>query len=228
MNVWELLTTSVNSHGNLGGQISFISTLWPVIRGPFPAKRTLEIQEEPRNFQDWKDNTDHESLDCLVATSDFGGQSLLREWNQFCVERKRIFLPVVLQDQVGYIGPLVVPGETACFECLLARQNSHKPDRLPSRKIEEVAYEGQSVVGFHPSMAFVLGDIAAFEIIKFFSGALPGWNVGTLIEINLLSTRMTPRKVLKVPRCPVCSPLITRSPTSPNKAFSLLPGKDKT
>ena len=182
---------------------------------------------QPKPLQEWKNEIDPALVNCVIATSDFGGLSLLREWNQFCVDRKIFFMPVVLQDQVGYVGPLVIPGETACLECLLARQDSHRSDSERSRSIEESAHEGQSVIGFHPSMASILGDLAAFELTKFFSGVLPGWNVGTILEINLLSTRMTSRKVLKVPRCPVCSPLLTRTPINPHKAFSLLPVKDK-
>jgi len=181
----------------------------------------------PQPVEKWKTDKTSESITCLIATSDFGGLALLREWNQFCVEKKIFFLPVVLQDQIGYVGPLVIPGETACLECLIARQNSHKPDRLTLRSIEEAAHEGQSVVGFHPSMASILGDLAAFELTKFFSGVLHGWNVGTILEINLLATRMTSRKVLKVPKCPACSPLITRPPINPSRTFSLHPLKDK-
>lgn len=182
---------------------------------------------QPKPLQNWKEQTDPASVNCLVATSDFGGLALLRDWNQFCVENKVFFLPVVLQDQVGYVGPLVVPGETACLECLLVREQSHKTDRQSLEKIDASAHEGQSVVGFHPSMASILGDLAVFELTKFFSGVLPGRKVGTVLEVNLLSTRMTPRKVLKVPRCSVCSPLITRTPTNPSKAYSLLPMKDQ-
>ncbi len=181
----------------------------------------------PRHFDDWQDNLSPASMSCLVATCDFGGMALLREWNQFCIENKIFFLPVVLQDQVGYAGPLVIPGETACLECLLARQDSHRTDRQSSRSIEESAHEGQAVVGFHPSMASILGDIAAFELTKFFGGILPGWSVGTVLEVNLLSGRMTPRKVLKVPRCAVCSPLITRPPSNPYKSSRFPPMKEK-
>ena len=182
---------------------------------------------QPKPLQEWKEETDPALLSCIIGTSDFGGISLLGGWNQFCVDKKIFFLPVILQDQIGSVGPLVIPGETACLECLLARQDSHKPASQRSRPIEESAHEGQSIIGFHPSMASILGDIAAFELTKFFSGVLPGWNVGTTLEINLLSSRMTPRKVLKVPRCPVCSPLITQTPTNPHQAFSLLPVKDR-
>ena len=174
--------------------------------------------KRPLDFKEWMDNTDPASWDCLVATSDFGGHLLLQEWNQFCVDHNRHFFPIVLQDEVGYLGPLVVPGETACLDCLLARQDSHKLDRDSSRLIQQAGFEGQKVAGFHPAMASILGDIGALELTKFYSGALPGWNVGTLIEVNLLSTRMIPRKVLKIPRCPACSPLRTRPSSNSNKA----------
>jgi molybdopterin-synthase adenylyltransferase len=171
----------------------------------------------PLAYEEWADKIDPQSLDCLVATSDFGGQQEMRPWNKFCVEHDRHFLPVVLQNVIGYVGPLVIPGETACFECLRARQNAHLEDPQTRRAAEDVAFEGQVVTGFHPAMASVLGDLAAIELTKFYSGVLPLRNVGTLIEVNLLATQLTARKVLKIPRCAVCSPLHTRSSTTAQK-----------
>jgi len=156
------------------------------------------------------------SLHCLIATSDFGGMQLMREWNQFCYEANIQFFPVVLQNAVGYVGPLIVPGETACFECLRARQNSHLADPEIQRATEYRAFEGQLVNGFHPSMASVLGDIAAFELTKFY-GRVPRWRVGTLIEVNLLIPSIVTRKVLKIPRCSVCSQLNKHSPVTTDR-----------
>jgi len=181
---------------------------------------TLKTDQWPASFrppQEWKGKVDPESLGCLIATSDFGGQETMREWNRFCVKYNRHFLPVVLQDFVGYVGPLVIPGETACFECLHLRRNSHIQDYESQRITEGVAFEGQGAIGFHPSMASILGDIAALELTKFYSRVLPSPKIGTLIEVNLLATGLASRKVLKVPRCPVCSPLLTRSSVSPDK-----------
>jgi bacteriocin biosynthesis cyclodehydratase domain-containing protein len=168
----------------------------------------------PSNYREWAETVRERDIDCLVATSDFGGQHLMREWNQFSFERKVHFLPVVLQDFIGYVGPLVVPGETACYECVRARQNANMRDPQNMRAAEYVASEGQHAVGYHPSMASVLGDFAAIELTKFYSGVLPLWRVGTMIEINLIIPRVDARKVLKIPRCPVCSPFNTTSPTS--------------
>jgi len=167
---------------------------------------------------EWTNEMDPASLGCLIAASDFGGCETLHEWNRFCVQYHKHFLPVVLQDLVGYVGPLVIPGETACLECVRMRRNSHAEDHEARGLIEESAFEGQGAIGFHPSMASILGDIAALELTKFYSEVLPRPKVGTLIEVNLLETGLTSRRVLKAPRCPVCSPLLTRSSVSPDKA----------
>ncbi len=200
-----------------------------------PGLRNLRFFDPPRELQlhhwptplrtpvamkQWEAEADLNSLDCIIATSDFGSAPILREWNTYCIHHNLRFFPIVLSNMIGYIGPLVIPQETACFECLLARQNSHLSD--PSRKqtVDQVAFDSQNIVGFHPSMASILGDIAAMEMTKFYSQSMPLWNVGKLIEVNLLSSRMTPRKVLKIPRCPVCSPLRTRSAVTPDKPYS--------
>lgn len=169
---------------------------------------------EPVAYEDWATGPEAESFDCLVGTSDFGGLRLMRQWNALCLERGRHFLPVVLQDMVGYVGPSVIPGETACFECFLSRLDSNRTGDSQEYASEMTAFAGQHVAGFHPSMASVLGDIAAIELTKFYSRGLPLWRVGAVMEVNLLAGRIDSRKVLRVPRCRACSNLIRRSSTS--------------
>jgi len=160
-------------------------------------------EHAPLPYREWATTLERNPPGCIVATSDFGGTQIMREWNRFCVERECHFLPVVLQDLIGYVGPLVVPGETACYECLRARENSHMENPVMRRTAERKAFEGQRVNGFHPSMASVLGDLAAMELTKLYSD-LPQWRVGALIEVNLLVPSLVTRRVLKLPRCTVC------------------------
>jgi len=157
---------------------------------------------------------DPESLDCLVVTSDMGGVTQLRAWNEFAVLHGLDFLPVLLQDLVGYVGPLVVPGQTPCYECVVARQNAHLMDYQSRRAMEAAFVQDQAVGGFHPSIAAVLGDIAALELTKFYGlgGALA--RPGVLIEVNILGSEMHSRRVLRLPRCSVCSRLNRVSPTA--------------
>jgi molybdopterin-synthase adenylyltransferase len=161
-------------------------------------------EHPPLPYAEWSETVDTGASGCVVATSDFGMTPAIREWNAFCVENDWHFLPVVLQDLVGYIGPLVVPGHGACYECLRARQNSHMDHPVALRATEHAAFEGQRLHGFHPSMASVLGDIAAMELLKFY-GDLPLGRMSTLIEVNLMAPSLIARKVVRVPRCSVCS-----------------------
>lgn len=162
----------------------------------------------------WNDSRKTDMGQCLIATSDFGGQEAMCHWNSLCIQQKIHFLPVVLRNMVGYVGPLVIPGETACYECLLTRQRSHRMSPEHEGLADRFAYDGQAVVGFHPAMANILGDIAAFELTRFYGERLPERTPNRLLEVNLLATNMKGRTVLKVPRCPACSPLHTSSETS--------------
>lgn len=168
-------------------------------------------------YENWIAGTAVKSLGPVVATSDFGCTKSILEWNKICVEYKLPFFPVFLQNMIGYVGPLVIPDETACLECLRARQNSHLEDSENLRASEEFGFEGQRVHGFHPSMATILGDIAALELTKFYSHILPMGRAGMVIQVNLLISQMTTRRVLKIPRCSVCSPLNTFPPINPKK-----------
>jgi bacteriocin biosynthesis cyclodehydratase domain-containing protein len=148
-------------------------------------------------------------FDCLVATSEFGATSSIGRWNEFCVLHKRPFLPVVLSDLVGAIGPLVIPGETACYECARMRRRMHQRDPLLRQSIEAAMGPG-GPTGFLPPMSSLLGDLAAIELIRLFCLGTFMSRAGTLIEVSPLAREMTPRPVLKLPRCPVCTPIDQR------------------
>jgi thiazole/oxazole-forming peptide maturase SagC family component len=173
-----------------------------------------ELKLSTERVVPFDEHMDPDSLDCMVATSDMGGVEQLRAWNEFAVLHRLHFLPVLLQDLVGYVGPVVVPGETPCYECVVSRQNAHLMDYQSRRALEAAFVQDQAVGGFHPSIASILGDIAALELTKFFGlgGAMA--RPGMLIEVNILGSEMKSRRVLRLPRCPVCSRLNRVSPTA--------------
>ncbi|MDT7043054.1 hypothetical protein [Candidatus Nitronereus thalassa] len=195
--------------------LRFFDTVQEISTSMWPSNLPLAIAMES-----WEALRDPSSQGCVVPTCDFGNPHALREWNAQCVQQNIHFFPIVLSNMIGQIGPFVIPQETACFECVLMRQHSHLANPPARQAVDEAAFDSQAVVGFHPSMASILGNIAAMELTKFYSQAMPLWNVGKLIEVNLLATRMTTRKVLKIPRCRVCSPLQTRSAITPDKPLS--------
>jgi bacteriocin biosynthesis cyclodehydratase domain-containing protein len=179
--------------------------------GPLLADRWGPLPT-PVALHEWTEEPGVESVGCIVATSDFGGLYFMRRWNELCVEHERRFLPVVLQDLVGHVGPLVVPGETPCFECAYLRRNAQQQDPMWHRASELVALEGQSIIGYHPAMPSVLGGVAAVELTTSLLPTTLGPAVGRVLELRLLGGEMTSHAVLRLPRCPVCSQLSRRSP----------------
>jgi bacteriocin biosynthesis cyclodehydratase domain-containing protein len=178
--------------------------------------------EPPISYDAWAETLSTDGVGCLVAASDFGGPYLLREWNAFCVEEGVHFLPVVLDRFIGTVGPLVIPGETACYECFRSRENANLDAPEIVRLVESGAAERQAVTGFHPAMTGVLGEIAAMELCKLYGGGLP-WHANRIIEVNLLEPSLTSRRVLRLPRCPVCSTIVKTSSAAIDKG-SFVPG----
>ncbi len=163
------------------------------------------LSVRPQAFDEWSNAPARP--DCHVVCSDFGGLGLMREWNRNAVAANMLFYPIVLQDEIAYLGPLVVPGEGPCFECLWARQNANLEDPNRERAGEMHAFFGQHVASYVQPMARAAADLAAIDLLKYFSRTLPGGRAGRLIEADLMAPALRVRNVLKVPRCPVCSRL---------------------
>lgn len=159
-----------------------------------------------------------DSCGFVVAASEFGGAFLLERWNEYALTRGVAFYPVLLENLVGYCGPLVIPTESACFACLQTRQNSNASGFEEKRLMEKHAFDGQRVAAYHRSMLQVLASVAQFDLVKFKSDIQ--WEIGTLCEINLLSGVMSRRKLLKAPRCPVCSALRAHPQTNIHKQLT--------
>ena len=174
-------------------------------------------------FDKWADAED--LPDCLVVTTDFGGPALMEDWNGFCVENGIFFYPVLLHDHLGLLGPLVIPGESACHACFASREKASTSDFDLRRATDGEAYFAQHSFGFLRPMADAVAGLAATELIKFFSQALPGGNIGRLIEFDLIEPSLVTRRVLKAPRCPVCS-TVAREPTPAAEAAVFVPGNE--
>jgi molybdopterin-synthase adenylyltransferase len=170
---------------------TFLAEHWPP-----ELKRPLDSQA--------MDDIDMGAVACLVAATDIGAQHVLRPLNDYALRNNIPFLPVVLHDHVGHIGPLVIPGETACLECLRARQNANLDDPTTYRAAEMSSASGARVVGYHPAMVNMIANVVVMELTKLFCPRLPHRNVGMLIDVKLLDPSITRRKVLKVPRCRAC------------------------
>lgn len=165
-------------------------------------------------LQGWPEELKLGPFDCLIGTSDLGKREALERLNQHCINENVTFVPVILSDMVGYVGPIIIPYETACYKCLCLRQMSHTISSTPDDLQANRTVIGRELIGFHPSMANILGDLTAFELTRFYSEVLPSETFGRVLQINLLAGAMVARTALKIPRCPACGTPRQRSSTA--------------
>jgi bacteriocin biosynthesis cyclodehydratase domain-containing protein len=196
-------------------QISFVDD--PALRGELqPASRhppSPSSFPHPELADKWRSRQAKNACDLLIAVCEFGVQELLRPWNELCVASKIPFVPVLIENAIAHLGPFVLAAEGPCLECLRIRQNSNARNPELMREIQTSFKPFAKLAGVHPLILATVANVAAFEITRFFS-PIPRKKVGSVIEINLLDSSMTSRKVLKVPRCPVCSSSVNRPSTA--------------
>lgn len=203
----------------------------PLLRNPCLFDDNGEIAKSERetpwrpilSLEEWEFKQPGSPPRTLIVTSDIGPSLTFHNLNRRCVEIHDHLFPVWLEDMVGYVGPLIIPGESACFECTRGRMNSHAADPKSQDLINQAEDSGGSPVGFHPAMVSILGSVAAFELMKFYSHLFSNSVLGRMIEVSLLGPRLQSRKVFKLPRCPVCSPLHSTPSMTPKLDVCLEP-----
>lgn len=156
-----------------------------------------------------------EGADLLVAASDVGQEGALAAVGRRALAGGVRFLPAWVSELVGFVGPLVVPNETACLRCYQLRVDSNAKQLTGRRALREhvgAHPEVGAAAGLLPPMASVVAQIAAMEVAMALGGFAPAGTTARSVEINLVSFRSAVRRVLKVPRCPDCSEASRHTP----------------
>ncbi len=207
-----LLKTSISDNGFVHVEV--------IPYGPLNSftENTHEIKDQTEYLEDWKNKLIGSEDIIIIGASEYGGQILLLELNAFCLNHGMHFIPVNIDNMKAQVGPLVIPHQTACLQCLRARQNAHLHNIELERYAEASFKDGQQVAGTHISIIRTAAEITAFELARAYGNIIPNYHP-SLIEIDLLNANTSSKLVLKVPRCSACSSLtqktsiLTKKPT---------------
>jgi bacteriocin biosynthesis cyclodehydratase domain-containing protein len=151
-------------------------------------------------------------VDLLVVAAAADEVDLLDAWNRAAHDAGTRWLAVRAYDgRFASVGPLVVPGESACHECVLLRRASNLEYGDDLRELEDVPLAAQADAAFDALVA----ALAAHVALRWIAGhdtTLPGVLYAVAAR-PALSVRE--HVVLRVPRCPVCSTAGTVAPRLP-------------
>jgi ribosomal protein S12 methylthiotransferase accessory factor len=112
------------------------------------------------------------------------------------------------------VGPVVIPGETACWECLRSRRLANQADfeetaRLHSALRTCVRIDRRSLPP--PGASSLLAGLVMMECIRLLSGYAPSQLVGRQLEIDLLTYASRLHDLIMLPWCAVCGGAAARS-----------------
>jgi bacteriocin biosynthesis cyclodehydratase domain-containing protein len=134
--------------------------------------------------------------------------------NRVGLRERRAWLHAAVDGARGLIGPLFVPGRTACYNDLDTLRLALLPAPLLERKHRRHLHDRPlpDAVGLPAGVAIVAGYATLAAVQFLLRGTC--FAVGRLTTIDLERMRIDGEDVLRLPRCPVCGNLrpATRAP----------------
>lgn len=157
----------------------------------------------PADHVDWDEPPPRSGF--VVAAPSGAEVDRLAELNHRFVASGTAWMQVLPFDgRFAAIGPVFVPGETACHECFLFRRDA---TISAARDRTRGEYLGS------PAIDTVLAGLAAHTALRHVTA---GGDAGTLLAVELApDIRCTRHFVYRVPRCAACSTTVRRAELAP-------------
>lgn len=168
-----------------------------------------DIQDEIDTLSNGTDSrlTDSiKNLDYLLVCQETPDPGFFRKINSICLENGVRWIRVSMEGTSAYLGPTVIPLQSACFICYERRIDSNI-----SELENQIAYKSQLEQsktpvneGLLPGLISVIAGQVSLEVVRLITGFAPPKTIGRFYEFNTTSPTVVGHEVLRVPRCPAC------------------------
>jgi molybdopterin-synthase adenylyltransferase len=136
----------------------------------------------------------------LIAAADWPPYRLQRWVNRACLDAGVAYVTAGQFLPRVRIGPLVVPGGSACWECIERQARDEHPD------YDEVATRPPraSTAATLGAASGIVGSLMAMEAIHYLTGAVDPATTGTSIVVDLRTLELAREQLRADPNCPSC------------------------
>lgn len=131
--------------------------------------------------------------------------------NDIALSERLVWLPLVLFGASAFIGPLFVPGDGPCQECVWGREQANWADPDVTRLyFDRLARDHGSLelYGSLPAFEALTSQWAVLEVTKALSRFTVPLLLGSLLRVEFLRAGTELHRVVRLPRCPGCSPTV--------------------
>lgn len=144
-------------------------------------------------------------FDLLIYFNGVYNYDLCKFINKRCLEDNLTFIFGQLKNLNANIGPIIIPNETPCLNCLeLRKMNNYEFTDLEKYFVKQYSnFDNQSI--FYPKFYYkIISKIISLELYKFYLDYKSCNLVGKELEIDLINYETKYNRVLYNPQCQVC------------------------
>lgn len=150
-----------------------------------------------------------DSADLLIATADWPPHDLPRWVNAACIAAGVPFITAGQFFPAIRVGPMTIPGETACLECLEMKARRSHPlyDELAAHRTRN-----PTVAATISPASGLAGSMLAMEAVHLLGGAIAPATLGAAFTIDLRHLTQVREDIARLPDCPACRTGAENSP----------------
>ncbi|HAS40040.1 MAG TPA: hypothetical protein DCS93_06150 [Microscillaceae bacterium] len=139
----------------------------------------------------------------VVLTDDYHHPEL-SQLNQRFEQDKTPWMLVKPTGTTLWLGPVFIPGETACWECLHHRIDLHNPINKFYRSVKNTDIAPAKPLVSHPVVTQMASSLAVLELVKWLYNPEKHLLQGKILSLNTQTLEKQLHTVVKRPQCSVC------------------------
>jgi bacteriocin biosynthesis cyclodehydratase domain-containing protein len=134
--------------------------------------------------------------------------------NRICIRQDTPWLLATIDGNRGLVGPLFVPGHTACYSCYQTLAWAATPSSVMAQRYRQhlIQRGASSFFPGLPGFAQLVAGYTSLAAVHFLLRQT-SFALGKVVTLELNNMTVDLEEVLKLPRCPVCGTV--GSPPSP-------------
>ncbi|MZH02147.1 MAG: TOMM precursor leader peptide-binding protein [Nitrospinae bacterium] len=156
------------------------------------------------NLDNWKNDLETEKLEFIIACRESPSYSFFEEINTKCLEAGTRWMHIALEGAMAYIGPTIVPYQTACYKCLSARIETLVPDLESHLAFKKEHNERPQDEGYFSPLGKIISSHVTMELTRIFMGYSSPKTFGRYYKLDADDMVPSEHNVLRFPRCSAC------------------------